>query len=68
VHALAPPALTLDDEAVDAICGALGRDKKGGRFVLLRRRGEPVLCDVAAVDHADVRAAVRAMTGDTPPG
>ncbi len=49
-------SLTAADHG--AIAGALGRDKKGGRFVLLRGPGDAVLAD--QVDDADVAGAVEA--------
>lgn len=56
---LAPPPLpALDEVALAALAAACRRDKKGGRLVLLRAPGAPVL---AEVDDAAVVAAVRTI-------
>jgi shikimate kinase / 3-dehydroquinate synthase len=56
---LQPPALPrLDDAQLRDLAAACRRDKKGGRLVLLRAPGAPVLADV---DDSAVLAAVRTL-------
>lgn len=59
IATLAPPPLpVLSSTQRESIVAACRRDKKNGRFVLLRALGEPVLFDV---DEDLVRAAVVAL-------
>lgn len=53
-----PPLPHLDDGQLRDLAAACRRDKKGGRLVLLRAPGEPVLADV---DDSAVLAAVRTL-------
>lgn len=53
-----PPLPRLDDDQLRDLAAACRRDKKGGRLVLLRAPGAPVLADV---DDTAVLAAIRAL-------
>jgi shikimate kinase/3-dehydroquinate synthase len=56
---LAPPSLPhLDEDQLRDLAAACRRDKKGGRLVLLRAPGAPVLADV---DDSALLAAVRTL-------
>lgn len=66
VEGLSPPDLRLDGAERARLHAALERDKKGGRYVVLRALGEPVLVPRAAVADADIDAAIDSMTKRTP--